>query len=282
MIDVVRNGENMVNKVIELVKEASKLCFSDNIEVSSKGSNTNFVTNVDIAIEEFMKENLPPLIEGSILVGEEGDNLQVENKYIWIVDPIDGTSNFIRGYNLSAISVGLLEDGFPVLGVVYNPFTKDLYYASKGNGAFYNGERIHVSDRDFNHSILCTAYSLYDKRYAPPCFRILERVYPMIDDQRRLGACALELTSIASGRAELYFEIRVQCWDCCGALAILEESGGFWAINGSGHTLTLDAPFTVVVGNTKENFEKFLSIVNDELSKYHPSSSQVHHQYRNE
>lgn len=258
----------MINQVIDIVKQAGELCLLKEFDIENKGNNSNYVTSIDVAVEGFLREKLPALILNSVMVGEEGENLLKEAKYIWVVDPIDGTANFIRRYNLSAISVGLLEDGVPVLGVVYNPFTKDIYYANKGCGAYLNGKRITVSNRDFNHSILCTAYSLYDKKYAPPCFRVLERVYYEIDDQRRLGTAALELASVAAGCSELYFEIRLNCWDCVGAFAILNEAGAFWATDGGGQKIFFDRPFSVVVGNTKENFERLLDIVNDEIKKF--------------
>ncbi len=257
----------MINRVMELVREASRFCEVSDLKIESKGGNSNFVTTADMAVEKFMKENLPQLIPGSQMVGEEGDVADADAEYLWVVDPIDGTANFIRNFNLSAISVGLLHNGEPVLGVVFNPFTNEMYYAEKGKGAFLNGAPVKVSDRDYNHSVFCTAFSLYNKAYAEPCFKILERVYPEIDDMRRLGTASIELANLAAGKCELYFEIRICSWDVTAALAILLEAGGEFEIPGHGKNIPLYEPFPIVAANNKENFERLKAVVEDEVKK---------------
>ncbi len=254
----------MLEQVKALVLEAGRFCDKEQISIYSKGGNSNYVTTADLAVEAFLKEKLPPLLPGSCFIGEESDHKDYSHEYLWIVDPIDGTSNFIRNLNLSAISVGLLHNGEPILGVVYNPFTKDMYYAEKGQGAFLNGTPIHVSERDFAHGHFCTAFSLYKKELAQPCFRILERVYKECDDMRRLGSAALELCTLACGGTELYFEIRLFPWDYCGALAILKEAGGYYTAVPASQEL-FHSPTPLVAANSKENFERLLEIVNEEL-----------------
>lgn len=254
----------MLEQVKALVLEASKFCGREQFAVYSKGGNSNFVTTADVNVENYLKEKLPALLSGSRFIGEESDHNDYAHEYLWIVDPIDGTSNFIRDLKLSAISVGLVHNGEPVLGVVYNPFTKDMYSAQKGKGAFLNDKPIHVSERDFAHGHFCTAFSLYKKELASPCFRILERVYRECDDMRRLGSAALELCTLACGGTELYFEIRLFPWDYCGALAILKEAGGYYAAVPAKQEL-FQGPTPLVAANSKENFERLLKIVSEEL-----------------
>lgn len=256
----------MINKVMDLVREAAKFCNPEELKIESKGGNSNFVTTADMAVEEFMRKELPLLISGSQMVGEEGDMADENAEYLWVVDPIDGTANFIRHFNLSAISVGLLHNGEPVLGVIYNPFTDEMYYGEKGKGAFLNGTPMKVSERDYAHSAFCTAFSLYNKKYAEPCFRILERVYPEIDDMRRLGTASLELANLAAGKCELYFEIRIFSWDVTAALALLLEAGGVFEIPGKGRKISLYEPFPIVAANNKENFDKLKKVVEEELT----------------
>lgn len=256
----------MLEQVKNLVLEASRLCGSQELSIYSKGGNSNFVTTADLQVENYLKERLPALLPGSFFIGEESSHNDYAHEYLWVVDPIDGTSNFIRELNLSAISVGLVRHGEPILGVVYNPFTREMYCAQAGRGAFLNDSPIHVSGRDFAHAHFCTSFSIYQKEFAPPCFRILERVYAQCDDMRRLGSAALELCTVARGSTELYFELRLFPWDYCGALAILKEAGGYYAPVPIERGL-LQSPTPMVAANSKENCERLFQIVTEELSK---------------
>lgn len=256
----------MLKQITEIVCQAAELMKSENIEVEQKGNDSNYVTTADVNVQNFLKEHLLALLPGSSFVGEEGDEEFADTEYVWVVDPIDGTSNFIRDLGLSAISVGLLRNRKPYIGVVYQPYRDEMYYAEVGKGAFLNGEQIHVSDRDFKHSHLCAAMSLYDKNYAPPCFRIIERVYAEADDLRRLGAAAVELVYLAAGRVELYFEIRLFPWDVAAAIPIVTEAGGFVELMFE-ENLPLNRPMPVIAANTKENFERLKEIIYEEVPK---------------
>ncbi len=251
-------------QVTELVREAGKLLMERKMEVTQKGNNSNFVTSCDIAVEEFLTPRLRQLLPGSLVIGEESEDNPSDGDLLWVIDPIDGTSNFIRDIGLSAISVGLVVEREPYLGVVYQPYRDEMFYAKTGEGAYLNGERIHVSDRDFAHSHLCSAMSLYDKQYAPPCFRIIDRVYTECDDLRRLGTAAVELVYLACGRVELYFEIRICPWDAAGAIPIIREAGGVVEILYK-DKLPLDGPFAIIGANTPENFARLKEIVTEEL-----------------
>ncbi|MBE5865229.1 MAG: inositol monophosphatase [Lachnospiraceae bacterium] len=251
-------------KVTELVREAGKLLLDRPKEVMQKGNNSNFVTSCDIAVEQLLSAKLRDLLPGSLIIGEESEDNPSNGELLWVIDPIDGTSNFIRDMGLSVISVGLVKDGEPYLGVVYQPYRDEMFYAKTGEGAYLNGERIHVSDRDFAHSHLCSAMSLYDKRYAPPCFRIIDRVYQESDDLRRLGTAAMELAYMACGRVELYFEIRIFPWDAAGAIPIIREAGGIVEILYK-DKFPLDEPFAILGANTPENFARLKEIVTEEL-----------------
>lgn len=251
-------------KVTEIVKEAGELMQNRRIQVMQKGNDSNYVTSCDIAVERFLSGKLRELLPESLVIGEESDHNPSNGDILWVIDPIDGTSNFIRDIGISAISVGLVQEGEPVLGVVYQPYRDEMFYAKKGEGAYLNGRRIHVSDRDFAHSHLCSAMSLYDKRYAPPCFRIIDRVYREADDLRRLGSAAVELVYLACGRVELYFEIRLFPWDAAGAIPIIREAGGLVEALYE-ESLPLNRPFPVIAANTAENFARLKSIVTEEI-----------------
>lgn len=251
-------------QVTDLVREAGKLLMERKMEITQKGNNSNFVTSCDIAVEEFLTPRLRELLPGSLVIGEESEDNPSDGDLLWVIDPIDGTSNFIRDIGLSAISVGLVVNREPYLGVVYQPYRDEMFYAKTEEGAYLNSERIHVSDRDFAHSHLCSAMSLYDKQYAPPCFRIIDRVYTECDDLRRLGTAAMELVYLACGRVELYFEIRICPWDAAGAIPIIREAGGLVEILYK-DKLPLDSPFAIIGANTPENFARLKEIVTEEL-----------------
>jgi len=254
----------MITKIIQIVKDASQLMNVDYLNIEQKGNASNYVTSADINVQNYLIEKLLPLLPGSSVIGEEDANTFAANEYTWVIDPIDGTSNFIRGLGLSAISVGLLKNAKPYIGVIYFPYRNEMFWAQKGKGAFLNGSPIHVSDRDFAHSHLCSAMSLYDKSLAKPCFNIIEQIYADADDLRRLGSAALELAFLAAGRVELYFEIRIFPWDAAAAATIISEAGGY--VEFLFHdNLPLDGPFGIIAANTKENFHKLRQIVYEEL-----------------
>lgn len=249
----------MINQILDIVKEASKL-MTDNITIEQKGNDSNFVTSADVNVQHYLEKHLPTLLPGSTFLGEEDENLKLDSEYVWVVDPIDGTANFIRGLKASVISVGLVKNGKPYLGVIYDPYKEEIYYAERGKGAFMNGNSIHVSDRDFKHSVICTAASLYNKDLAQPCFDIMQEVYMNADDFRRFGAAANEMTYLAAGRVELYFEIRLFPWDMAAGVVIIEEAGGYTEILHE-ERLPLDRPAGIIAANSKENFEKLREIV---------------------
>ena len=259
--------ENLIEKVTEIVRRAGKIMKPENVEVMQKGNASNFVTTADINVQEFLKKELLALLPGSVFVGEEEEGALAgaeEFEYIWVVDPIDGTSNFIRDIGMSAISVGLLKMGKPYAGVIYQPYRNEMFWAVDGQGAYLNGERIHVSDRDFKHGHLCSAMSTYNKDYAPACFRIIEKVYADCDDLRRLGSAAVELAYLAVGRVELYFEIRLFPWDVAAGIVLIKEAGGFTEMIYQ-EGFPLDRPVALIGANTKENFEKMKEIVCGEI-----------------
>lgn len=254
-------------KVISIVREASALMQRRSFEVKNKGELGNDVTSIDVAVQNFLKEHLLKALPGSVFMGEEDDEIWNEERvnsteWLWIVDPVDGTSNFIRDLHSSAISAGLLHRGTPWLGVVCNPYLDEIFHASKGNGAFLNGRPIHVSDRDFAHSHICTAASLYKKSLAKPCFDILQEVYPQCDDFRRFGTAVIELTSLAAGRTELYFEMRLFPWDFAASTVIIQEAGGYVGTIDDLPGLVWHRPIPVIAANTEENFRKLSEIVN--------------------
>ena len=245
----------MLDTVVSIVREAAKIMTGGEYTVTEKGD-ANFVTDKDVAVERFLRQKITEAFPGIGFIGEEEDFSAdaLEREYTAVADPIDGTMNFTRDMNLSVISVAILKNGKPHVGVVFNPFTNEMFTAEHGKGAYLNGKAIHVSNRDLRSACFFTAWSTYRKDLARACFEISEEVYYDTCDIRRLGVCALELSYMAAGRGELYFEIRLFPWDFAAAQLILTEAGGYIG------TIDFDAPIytrpqPIIAANSKDNFD---------------------------
>lgn len=256
----------LMDDVIALVKQASQIMLRSDFEITEKGNVVNIVTSADIAVQAFLEEKLTLLLPGSAFVGEEGNEKAQEAEHLWIVDPIDGTTNFARGLGQSGISVALAHNGKVVLGVVYNPFKDELFHAIAGQGAYCNGKRLEATRRPFGSGLFCTAWSAYNKALAPKCMAVMEEVYAQCNDFRRFGVCSLELCYLAQGKCDLYFEIRLFPWDYAAAGLILQEAGG--VITGlDGGPAALDRTCPIIAANSPENHEKLLKIVQKHFPK---------------
>ncbi len=257
----------MLEKVIETVRQAASLMDSSHIEINEKGGLENIVTSADIAVQHFLTARLAEILPGCGFLCEEEDFRDTTEEYVWIVDPIDGTANFSRGIADCCISVALSRRGELQLGVVYSPWRGELFTAERGKGAFLNGKAIRVSSRPFESGIFCSAMCAYYKEeWAKLCSDVIFDIYMRCNDLRRFGSAALEICDLAAGRAELYFEIRLQPWDYAAATLILLEAGG--SICGrDGKLPSLDGPSTVIAANTESSCAEILRTVRKHLER---------------
>lgn len=219
----------MLPKMIAIVREAGlRIREAHNIELDTaeKTSAADLVTKYDVATQAFLKENLLRLMPEADFFGEEGEHQRLTKDWTFIVDPIDGTTNFVRGMNYSNISVALAYQGEVRYAVVYNPFVDELFAAEKGKGATLNGAPIHVSDRDSAHAIAMCGSTIYDRSYTDRSFAIMRKLYDIGLDYRRFGAAALDVCHVAAGRVEIFFECRLSPWDYAAGSLIVTEAGG--------------------------------------------------------
>ena len=260
-MDAPRTGD-----IESIVRESGRRVRSAHgFTVSTKGTRENLVTSADIENERFLKSRLTGLLPGSAFMGEEGDEASLrDSEWTWIVDPIDGTANFSRGIPMCAVSVALFHDATPYAGFVLNPFTDTLYSAVAGNGAFKDGAPIRVSDRPLGDCILSTAWCCYEKSLAEPVFRVSETLYPDINDIRRIGTAALELSLMAEGAVDMYFEIRLSPWDYAAGLTILREAGGCYTGIGD-RDVSFDGPSPILAANSDANLGKLKEVVDGEF-----------------
>ena len=171
----------MLETIIDIVRQAGEIVLSARdigSRTREKTSAADLVTEYDLAVEQFLKEKLPPLVPGSIFFGEEeAENADPSRGWAFIVDPIDGTTNFVRGLQQSAVSVALAKDGALEYGVVYDPYKNEMFSARRGGGAFLNGAPIRVSDRPLDQGIFAMGTALYRPEYFQRTMRLTEQLF---------------------------------------------------------------------------------------------------------
>ena len=218
-----------IEKVIEIVKSAKPLFMDrDNSQkVDEKGA-ADYVTAVDFAVQNYLQEKLKEAYPEVQFMGEEKDNSDIDfSGKVWILDPVDGTTNLIHDFHGSAISFAYAENKEVKLGVIYIPTSDELFYAEKGKGAFLNGNKIHVSGvKDMAHSLISIGPAPYTKEWAELSFEMYLKIYKDSQDFRRIGSAAIELAYVACGRIEAYIEPALNPWDFAAGLLIIEEAGG--------------------------------------------------------
>ena len=207
----------MLKQITDIVREAAQIVLAARdipSQTHEKTSAADLVTEYDLAVERFLKEKLPPLVPGSVFFGEEeAENADPSRGWAFIVDPIDGTTNFVRDLRQSAISVALARDGAVEYGVVYDLYKDELFSARRGGGAFLNGSPIHVSTRPLSQGVFGMGTAIYKREYLEPTMRLTEQLFRRSCDFRRLGSAALDLCNVACGRTEVFFEYSLCPWD---------------------------------------------------------------------
>ncbi|MEM8779921.1 MAG: inositol monophosphatase family protein [Cyanobacteria bacterium P01_G01_bin.49] len=197
-------------------------------KIEEKGRPGDLVTEADkkaeAAVLNILKRRVP---HHQILAEESGKLGTLNSDYIWAIDPLDGTTNYAHGYPASSVSVGLLLEGIPIVGAVYNPFRKELFRGAKGSGSTLNYRPIQVSQTtELNQSLLVTGFA-YDRRETKdtnyPEFCYLTHITQGV---RRGGSASVDLTDVACGRLDGYWERGLSPWDIAAGIVILEEAGG--------------------------------------------------------
>ena len=220
----------ILDEIIIAAKECGQVMLQanrNNFGIKDKAGKANFVTAYDCKIQEMLQMKLAQILPEAEFFGEEEDcHIDRNAEYIFVVDPIDGTTNFIKDYHMSCISIGLIRNGKRYLGVVHNPYLDETFYAILGEGAYMNGKAIHVSNDSLENSIVLFGSSPYNTELAKASFELAYEYFQKCLDIRRSGSAALDLCAIASGRAEVYFELILSPWDFAAGALIVEEAGG--------------------------------------------------------
>lgn len=237
----------MKEKLIEIVKEAGEILkdgYFSKKDVTFKATK-DMVTKYDVAVENFLKKRFLEEFKDFNVIAEESDNSNLEFNNSIIVDPIDGTTNFVNKVPHTCISVGVYKDKKPFIGVVYNPILNELYTAVVGEGAYLNDEKIQVSDENvFQRSLLSTGFPYSNATNQDDLNDVIKKmrdILPRCQDIRRLGSAAIDLCFVARGTYEGYYEMNLKAWDVSAGLIILQEAGGkVTTLDGSEYTLFED------------------------------------------
>lgn len=182
-------------------------------------------TEYDFAVEDYLVDEIKRKYPDHSILGEERGEYKKESEFLWIIDPLDGTSNFLNYNPFFSVSIAVLKKNQLYLSYVYAPLLKEIYFAKKEAGAFRNGKKIKISKiSDFKKSYLCFCEGREDnkKRVA----KIFHQIYPRILGIGKLGSAALECAWVASGRAEGYFSTKIAAWDVAAGALLVQEAGG--------------------------------------------------------
>jgi myo-inositol-1(or 4)-monophosphatase len=198
----------------------------DKIEVHSKQSN-DFVTEVDRAAEDAIIDVIREAYPEHAILAEESGDTGGESEFQWIIDPLDGTTNFIHGFPQYAVSIALAERGIVQHGVIYDPTRNELFTATRGRGAFLNDRRIRVSRRTkLNESLIGTGFPFKKLDHMEAYLGMFREVAGKTAGMRRPGAAALDLAYTACGRTDGFFEIGLMPWDMAAGILMVTEAGG--------------------------------------------------------
>ncbi len=188
---------------------------------------SDFVTYVDKESEAVIIRTIKEQFPGHHIFAEESTKDTETEGYRWIIDPLDGTTNFIHSYPVFCVSIALQYKREIIAGVVYDPLRDELFTAERGSGAFLNGNRIRVSAvHDTKDSLITTGFPFKKKNMIDPYLKLFKNVLFRVSDLRRAGSAALDLASVACGRCEAFFEIGLSPWDIAAGSLLIQEAGG--------------------------------------------------------
>ncbi|MET0222356.1 MAG: inositol monophosphatase family protein [Tardiphaga sp.] len=242
----------LMNVMVKAARRAGRSLKRDlgeieNLQVSMKGP-ANFVSLADKRAEEMLYSDLNKARPGYGFIGEEGgDRGGTDKSHTWIVDPLDGTTNFLHGIPQFAVSIGLARDGQVIAGLIYNPANDELYMAEKGGGAFLNDTRLRVAGRkQLNECVIACGLPHIGRGDHELSRMEMAALQPKVAGLRRFGAASLDLAFVAAGRLDGYWERNLQPWDIAAGLILIKEAGGTVGDLDGGDVL---ATGNVVAGN---------------------------------
>jgi len=220
---------------------------------------SDFVTRVDKESEQIILDTIRMKFPDHHFLAEESVSKDAAGAYRWIIDPLDGTTNFIHGYPVFSVSIALELKGEVIMGLVYDPLRDEIFTAEKGKGAFLNGKPIRVSSvTDLSESLVATGFPFRRKDLIDPYLGLFKNIFYKVSDIRRAGSAALDLASLAAGRCDCFFEIGLGPWDIAAGSVLIKEAGGIITDFGGGADYLLTGN---IVAATPALYEEILNEV---------------------
>ena len=216
---------NLSKKIAQYAGKIMLEGYNKDISFKLKGK-ANLVTEYDKKTEQFVIEQLEKAYSDHSILGEEGSSKQADPNYRWIIDPIDGTTNFAHKHPYFCISIGLEIHGEMAVGVVYAPMLQEMFFASKGEGSFLNDKKLNVSTTKLEESLLGTGFNPSFPELIHPNMKHYQYFIDVSQGIRRCGAAALDLCYTAAGRIDGFWELALNPWDMAAGLLIVQEAGG--------------------------------------------------------
>ncbi|KKP35586.1 MAG: Inositol-1(Or 4)-monophosphatase [candidate division TM6 bacterium GW2011_GWF2_32_72] len=254
--------ESFAQEVEPIIREAGKILlsyFGKHLERNSK-PNAGYYSLADIESEQYLIKNLQKILpQASILAEESGQN-GLNQDLCWVIDPLDGTANFVHGIPYFSISIALTENGVPIFGMIYNPILDELFWAQKGKGAFLNGYSIRVSDARSLDICLASSCLPYDETQHDRLLHDFGKIAKRIDGIRKMGSAALDGCYVACGRFDALFFERLSWWDVAAVVIIIEEAGGR-VVTYAGEPVRAD--FTSFVAANESVAKQFLEVLKE-------------------
>ena len=260
-IIIIKDDKNLIEKLIEIVRSVREIILNGKKEITEKGY-ADFVTDADLKVQEAITKKLKEEYPSYLMIGEESGLKTVTDEPTFILDPIDGTTNFMYGLGLSAVSLGLSVCREIVAGIVYEPVRDEVFYAEKGKGAFLNKNRININPKkQLKDCLIAIGTAPYKRNDTAKRFDIFKRVFDASLDIRRLGSAAIDLCYTACGRLDGFFEENLKVWDYAAGMVIIKEAGGI--VTGfDGAPQDLNAKGDIVAGNPQIN-SQLVKIIKD-------------------
>jgi myo-inositol-1(or 4)-monophosphatase len=265
----------MLNIAIKAARVASKVMLHnierlDQLDIEQKGR-ADFVSEVDRQAEEIIINTIHSAYpDHGILAEESGISGDIDkSEHEWIIDPLDGTTNFLHGLPVYAVSIGLRVKGVLQTAVVYDPSRDELFSASKGKGAHLNDRRIRVSDtRTLSNALLATGFPYNEMKYLEPWLGSFKALVPHVAGIRRAGSAALDLAQVACGRYDGFWEFGLNPWDMAAGILLIQEAGGFSSDMKGGQDMLETGH--IIAGNPKL-FGKLQTLVKEHAKSLHNS-----------
>jgi len=255
------NDREILEIICSAEREAAALILEAHDVLSeNKGGRRDVVTEYDRRVQEKLIAGLSAAVPGARFFCEENDRRDdLGAERVFIIDPIDGTMNFVHGFHHSCISAAYMHNGEIRAAAIYNPYLNELFTAVKGEGARLNGRPIRVWDGALADSVICCGTAPYDVSLTDRGFALMKKAFLAGLDIRREGSAALDLCSAAAGRAGVYFELGLSLWDYAAGKLIVEEAGGVCCML-DGEAVPLDGSRPSVLAGGKRAVEDFLKL----------------------